>query len=263
MSKARDLANAGTALTTVSATELGYLDGVTSAVQTQINAQIPKTIVDAKGDLIAATASDTVSRLAVGTDGQFLSADSTASTGLKWGTPSGGGMTLISETTASALSSLSLSSIPQTYKQLMLVWNGITHSNGTTGFELRFNNTSTTSYFVKMITSNGLAGVFNANTTVCASPYDDISAFGNNITGTGDPIIASSGTLLIDNYTSTSKMKVYTIDFGYYAGGNIWKNGTGVFSSLSAITSIDVFRPRGTGTFSNNTNTSIRLYGIS
>ena len=39
MSKARDLANAGTALTTVSATELGYLDGVTSAVQTQIDAK--------------------------------------------------------------------------------------------------------------------------------------------------------------------------------------------------------------------------------
>lgn len=39
MSKARDLANAGTALTTVSATELAYLDGVTSAVQTQINAK--------------------------------------------------------------------------------------------------------------------------------------------------------------------------------------------------------------------------------
>lgn len=39
MTKARDLANAGTALTTVSATELGYLDGVTSSVQTQINAK--------------------------------------------------------------------------------------------------------------------------------------------------------------------------------------------------------------------------------
>ncbi len=37
MTKARDLANAGTGFTTVSATELGYLDGVTSAVQTQIN----------------------------------------------------------------------------------------------------------------------------------------------------------------------------------------------------------------------------------
>ena len=39
MSKARDLANAGTALTTVSATELGYVDGVTSAIQTQLNAR--------------------------------------------------------------------------------------------------------------------------------------------------------------------------------------------------------------------------------
>ena len=39
MTKARDLANAGTALTSVSATELGYLDGVTSAVQTQIDAK--------------------------------------------------------------------------------------------------------------------------------------------------------------------------------------------------------------------------------
>lgn len=40
MTKARDLANAGTALTSVSATELGYLDGVTSAVQTQITARL-------------------------------------------------------------------------------------------------------------------------------------------------------------------------------------------------------------------------------
>jgi hypothetical protein len=39
MTKARDLANAASALTTVSATELGYLDGVTSAVQTQIDAK--------------------------------------------------------------------------------------------------------------------------------------------------------------------------------------------------------------------------------
>lgn len=41
MTKARDLANASTALSAVSATELGYLDGVTSAVQTQIDAKQP------------------------------------------------------------------------------------------------------------------------------------------------------------------------------------------------------------------------------
>jgi hypothetical protein len=39
MTKARDLANAGTGFTTVSPTELGHLDGVTSALQTQLNAK--------------------------------------------------------------------------------------------------------------------------------------------------------------------------------------------------------------------------------
>ena len=37
MTKARDLANAADALDDVSATELGYVNGVTSAIQTQLN----------------------------------------------------------------------------------------------------------------------------------------------------------------------------------------------------------------------------------
>lgn len=49
------------------------------------NAAIPKSTVTTKGDLIAATASATLSRLGVGTDGQVLTADSTTATGLKWG----------------------------------------------------------------------------------------------------------------------------------------------------------------------------------
>jgi hypothetical protein len=45
---------------------------------------INKTILDAKGDLVVASAADTPAKLAVGTDGQVLVADSTAPLGVKW-----------------------------------------------------------------------------------------------------------------------------------------------------------------------------------
>jgi len=51
---------------------------------------IQPTIVDAKGDIIAATAADTVARLAVGANDTVLTADSSTATGLKWATPAAG-----------------------------------------------------------------------------------------------------------------------------------------------------------------------------
>jgi hypothetical protein len=44
--------------------------------------------VDAKGDLLAASANDTLARLPVGVNGKLLIADSSQATGLKWGDPS-------------------------------------------------------------------------------------------------------------------------------------------------------------------------------
>lgn len=51
---------------------------------------IPPAIVDAKGDLIVATAADTLTRLAVGTNAQVLTADSAEATGVKWAAASAG-----------------------------------------------------------------------------------------------------------------------------------------------------------------------------
>jgi len=48
---------------------------------------IQNAIVDAKGDIIAATANDTPARLAVGANDTVLTADSSTATGLKWATP--------------------------------------------------------------------------------------------------------------------------------------------------------------------------------
>jgi len=65
---------------------------------------IQNSIVTAKGDIIGASAASTPARLAVGTNGQVLQADSTAATGLKWATASAGALTLISTTNSSAVS---------------------------------------------------------------------------------------------------------------------------------------------------------------
>ena len=48
------------------------------------NAAIPKSTVTTKGDIIAATASATVTRVAAGTNGYILTADSTEAAGIKW-----------------------------------------------------------------------------------------------------------------------------------------------------------------------------------
>jgi hypothetical protein len=79
------LALAATLSDTLVVVAYGAFNVANTYTQAQADALfIPDAIVDAKGDLIAGTAADTVARLAVGTNGQLLSADSTATNGLAW-----------------------------------------------------------------------------------------------------------------------------------------------------------------------------------
>lgn len=81
---------------------------------------IPATIIDAKGDLIAGTAADTAARLAVGTNGQVLTADSTAATGLAWASSSSPSYTWTSYTPTVSASSGTITSTTSTGQYLQI-----------------------------------------------------------------------------------------------------------------------------------------------
>jgi hypothetical protein len=74
----------------------GISGGGTSGAVTITNSMA--TAIDAKGDLVIGTGADTFDRLAVGTNGQVLTADSTATTGVKWASASGNSFSGVSLT---------------------------------------------------------------------------------------------------------------------------------------------------------------------
>ena len=70
-----------------------YTAGVATA-----DAAVPENIVTAKADLLVGASSGVVDNLAVGTNGQVLTADSTQTLGVKWATPTDVNLTLNAQT---------------------------------------------------------------------------------------------------------------------------------------------------------------------
>jgi hypothetical protein len=225
---------------------------IDSTVFSNASAGIPKTIVDAKGDLIAGTASDTVSRLAVGTNGQVLLADSTASTGLAWGTPAAGSLTLLSTTSLSG-TSVTVSSINQGYKSLIIEVSGLTFSTGASWVALSPNNASDASQvFVSMSGSSAAADTLNANYIFLSSTAGSNKAKVNN----ANNIFRTQ----IDNYASTTARKSFAVQSGYvddFSSAFRAYMGAGGINTTSAITSL-VFSAEGR----NITAGTMLIYGV-
>lgn len=86
------------------------VDSIDDRVDTLETNDIPKTLIDAKGDLLAGTAADTIARLAVGTNGHVLTADSSTATGLKWAAAAGGGGKVLQVVTATTSTETAITS---------------------------------------------------------------------------------------------------------------------------------------------------------
>ena len=229
---------------------------------------IQPTIVDAKGDLITATAADTPARLAVGaTNGHILTVDSTASTGLAWAAPAAsGGMTLISETVASASTGIDFTGISGSYKQLLLVWSGVKHSATGSSFSIRLNADSASNYVVQGSGLVDTGGGYNlspgsyTNITMDGTDWMSFGVSASSATVSNQ----SSGYFVIDNYASSTKAKSFYGSYSYKdATYQRVSNVTGYYNSATAITQLNIVRLTGSQTLTNSTNTTIRLYGVS
>lgn len=196
--------------------------------------------------------------VSVGTNGQIVSAQSSATSGLSYITinASTAMYALISSTSLSAsATSITFSSIPSTYRHLELVFFGAFSGAGDEQLGIQVNgNTSTAVYRTKQLYSSG-------DNSQSGNSYAHIGRVSSPSSTTGIYLnVATPASVIFFNYNDTTYHKIALAN-SMYLRSDLYPQqvSTGIqYNSTSAITSVTIL-PRTNG-FS--TNSYAALYGI-
>jgi hypothetical protein len=204
-------------------------------------------VVTTAGDLLYATAADTVTRLGIGTASQVLAVNSGA-TAPEWVTPAaGGGMTLLSTTSITQTSSITVSSISGSYTNLMIIVENFKAVTDNTTVLLRFNSDTGSNYGYNI---RGESSGSNSGVTSIATGGVGLDNSNNS----------STMTLTIPLYASTAAFKSGLINTGWQQNDGYWFAYSGGFGykSTSAISSFTLLT--GGGDFA--AQGTIKIYGV-
>jgi hypothetical protein len=202
-------------------------------------------VVTTAGDLIYGTGADAVARLGIGTAGQLLKVNSGA-TAPEWGAaPESGSMTEIASGSLSG-SSVSITSIPSTYKNLVLEIRGAL-TNATYQPYFTLNNDTASRYNRVSITSNGTS----VGTSTGAA---EIDLSGGNSLANADP---NTFTISIPDYASTTRKNIFFYGQIFPGGSSRTIIGSGSYNQSVAVSSLQIKTSSG----SYNGGTYI-LYGV-
>ena len=219
---------------------------------------IQNTIVDAKGDLISATAADTPARLAVGTNGYVLTADSTQSTGLKWAAAASGAITLVNSTTFSGVASQTFDNVfTSTYDNYMVTFTGMYSVTASDDFLVRPRYDTTpvdltgTCYWNRM--SMAASGTTITGTNAASADMFTIALD----TGTS---AEPSGTILFFNNVGNTANK--GLVWGNYSYGGLGIHNWFCGDAASGAGNNKILTGFKVYTSSTNISGTVRIYGI-
>jgi len=200
-----------------------------------------------KGDLYTYSTAD--ARLGVGTNGQVLTADSTAATGIKWATGSSGGMTLLSTTSLSG-SSTSIS-VGGGYKNLQIYVKDF-YASSAADITMRINSDTTASNYHQLVLR--AAGSIQSYVTNAADGFD-VAGY-----QTGTSQADNFTQVTIYDYDQATTKKAVVASGGVINGASTKTSflNTGTYQgTIAAVTNV-TFVTNG-GTFSAG---SVEIYGV-